>query len=298
VLETLGKRKAGPGWGPKSETQMSRKQYLQIAEKEVKRELGIDTSTSGAEKASSLQRSSSNRVPSKAESVAGVDATKSGDVSEGTVAGANGGDNTAVGLLPPLNSRAASNKSTASGAGGQRKQQQQQPPAQQHLRDGRRAPLPNGGGKEEPSPQTSPAAPPKFTRMRKHEAVGNLGRLPRYHVATLGGASKVGGAQPPLGATMGHGLLRDSSMDEPYFFPAQRGFELAGGQPPSPVARRSSSETSLRPGATPKALGSSASQGSIRLKMPAQDVGSRGGRMRPEDNSVAYRHFRNSMFPE
>mmetsp|Transcript_18804 Transcript_18804/g.47017 ORF Transcript_18804/g.47017 Transcript_18804/m.47017 type:complete len:546 (+) Transcript_18804:604-2241(+) len=53
----------------------------------------------------------------------------------------------------------------------------------------------------------------------KRDAIGNLGRFPRHHVGLLGTTASAGFArclpQPPLGATMGHGLRKS----DPFFFP-------------------------------------------------------------------------------
>jgi hypothetical protein len=57
----------------------------------------------------------------------------------------------------------------------------------------------------------------------KREAVGNLGMHPRDRVAELGSTSGWRLPQPPLGATMGHGLMRGSmtGREELHFFPAK-----------------------------------------------------------------------------
>merc|ERR1719272_1802876 len=65
----------------------------------------------------------------------------------------------------------------------------------------------------------APAAPPMQVRAKKMMAIGHLGQAPRLHVAPLGGPYGYGVAQPPLGATMGHGLVRHGSAKESYFFP-------------------------------------------------------------------------------
>merc|ERR1711924_412042 len=65
---------------------------------------------------------------------------------------------------------------------------------------------------------------------------GHLGRLPRLHVAPLGGPYGFS-AQPPLGATMGHGLGRSASSKEAFFFPPSKA-------EPTPLLR-ATSEASL-----------------------------------------------------
>lgn len=55
----------------------------------------------------------------------------------------------------------------------------------------------------------------------KREAVGNLERMPRDRVAELGSTSGWRLPQPPLGATMGHGILKKtlSGREELHYFP-------------------------------------------------------------------------------
>ena len=60
--------------------------------------------------------------------------------------------------------------------------------------------------------QKAPPAPPAPVR-RKYESLG-FGRDPRYHAPNLGGNLGLGAAQPVLGATMGHGLVKSSSNKE------------------------------------------------------------------------------------
>merc|ERR1712224_204422 len=74
-------------------------------------------------------------------------------------------------------------------------------------------------GEGESKVQMAPPAPSHYVRAKKMVAVGHLGRDPRHHVAPLGGPYGFGVAQPPLGATMGHGLHRHHSTKEAYFFP-------------------------------------------------------------------------------
>merc|ERR1712232_1257013 len=83
---------------------------------------------------------------------------------------------------------------------------------------------------------------------QKWEAIGNLPRPPRYHQPSLGGPfSSTGTAQPPIGATMGHGLIHSGSAKESFFYPS-----------PTPVL--------------PPALLKAASEGVLK-----RDAGSQGG---------------------
>jgi hypothetical protein len=70
---------------------------------------------------------------------------------------------------------------------------------------------------------TAPSPSAVHDWVHKREAVGNLGMHPRDRVAELGSTSGWRLPQPPLGATMGHGLLRGSATgrDELHYFPAK-----------------------------------------------------------------------------
>lgn len=59
---------------------------------------------------------------------------------------------------------------------------------------------------------------------QKREAVGNLGMHPRDRIAELGSTSGWRLPQPPLGATMGHGLLKgaQTGQHELHFFPTDK----------------------------------------------------------------------------
>jgi len=70
--------------------------------------------------------------------------------------------------------------------------------------------------------QRAPTAPAWRLRAQKNQ--GSLGclRPPRLRVAVLGGVRHIGPAQPPLGATMGHGLLRAGDSTSCFFFPSEK----------------------------------------------------------------------------
>jgi len=119
--------------------------------------------------------------------------------------------------------------------------------------------------------QKAPPAPPAPVR-RKYEALG-FGRDPRYHAPNLGGNLGLGAAQPVLGATMGHGLIKSSSNKEAFFFPA--------AVPDLPNVLRSQSEA---------ALGSARRGPSETTPRGPDDQ----GQLRPE-LSPAYRNFRHAL---
>lgn len=75
---------------------------------------------------------------------------------------------------------------------------------------------------------TTASAPSSVHNWKfKREAVGNLERLPRDRVAELGSTSGWRLPQPPLGATMGHGILKKtlSGRDELHYFPGTQASE-------------------------------------------------------------------------
>jgi hypothetical protein len=152
-------------------------------------------------------------------------------------------------------------------------------------------------GEGESTRQTAPTAPSHFARAKKMEAIGHLERPPRLHVAPLGGPHGYGVAQPPLGATMGHGLHRHQSTKEAYFFPDSKSQML-------PLLR-SSSEASLVSKKRPLSLPSSknASREDSRAQtapyasiMEDEDSPSHG-LMHADTKSSAYRNMRQALFP-
>lgn len=79
----------------------------------------------------------------------------------------------------------------------------------------------------------------------KREAVGNLERMPRDRVAELGSTSGWRLPQPPLGATMGHGILKKtlSGREELHYFPQGEG---VGGFLTGVSAGKSASNLGMR----------------------------------------------------
>merc|ERR1711976_539312 len=125
-----------------------------------------------------------------------------------------------------------------------------------------------------------------------YSSVGHLGRPPRLHVAPLGGSYGIGAPQPPLGATMGHGLHRHQSTKESYFFPdpkaemphflrstSEASF-MSKGRPPSKAASKNASREDPRAQTAP--------DNSI---MDGEDSPSHGV-MRLDKKSNAYRVMR------
>merc|ERR1712100_636811 len=157
--------------------------------------------------------------------------------------------------------------------------------------------------------QTAPPAPPMNVRAKKMQAVGHLGRPPRLHVAPLGGPYGFGVAQPPLGVTMGHGLVRHGSTKENYFFPQPI--------PEIPSLLRATSDTAIGPKGrgsprktSPRSPGRGLSREERSQTAPSNqfssmmDMGADGneesprhGMIRPEKKSQAYRGMRQTLFP-
>lgn len=154
----------------------------------------------------------------------------------------------------------------------------------------------------------APAAPPMHVRAKKMNAIGHLGQAPRLHVAPLGGPYGFGVAQPPLGATMGHGLVRHGSSKDAYFFPHS-------ATPEVPSLLRASSDTAVgvkgRGGSqlerSPRTGGKPGSRSEDRSQFKSIDDlmgGSRDdeesprhGQFKVEKKNAAYRGMRQQLFP-
>lgn len=211
VLHANGRQKAG-GDAENPNQVMSRKEYLAIAEQE--------------EAGGSVGDSTTKSPPPDAP-VPPVPPVLGGGGDVGGAPPAAGGD------LPPLQGRVPGGGSLGASA------------SQKQLA-GSRA-LPNAAqpsGEPLPPPpegkiNVDPAAPPPAFRS-KRDAIGYM-RPPRFHTPSLGGQPSpfTNSVQPPIGATMGHGLLHSGSAKDNYFFPLQT------PEPPSPLLR-SSSDPSLR----------------------------------------------------
>lgn len=146
-------------------------------------------------------------------------------------------------------------------------------------------------GKHQPAPQ----APPMFTRARKYDAIGHLSRPPRVHPPSLGKLDVFSpkATQPPLGATMGHGLLRHQSTVEEFFFPSFAPEHQAA----SSLISRSQSD-----GALPKDrdfnLLPSASLNPSNDDHPANNRSLSHGTLIAQQRSPAYRNVRKILFPK
>merc|ERR1719424_27192 len=148
-----------------------------------------------------------------------------------------------------------------------------------------------GDSPNPPEMVASPTAPPYYTRGRKFDSVGHLGCPPRTRVPGLGKIDAYSSAsrstQPPLGATMGHGLLRHQSLMEEFFFPPN---PLNGGSGSPSSARlgpRCQSAADL-PTARQQALANGLFQG----------MSPKHGNIVPEDSSTAYQHIRKQLFAD
>ncbi|CAK0830643.1 unnamed protein product, partial [Prorocentrum cordatum] len=88
--------------------------------------------------------------------------------------------------------------------------------------------------------QRAPAAPSWELRARQSRASLGSKPPPRYHAPQLGGSQLVGPAQPPPGATMGHGLLRSGSRND-FFYPVPQSAPRTSAAPsPASLPRQSS----------------------------------------------------------
>lgn len=278
-LESMGKRKAGPVDVHSADHHMSRREYVQLAEQELAMDGNGRSPVSAAmmAEARSAQQNSSWSSPTRAnDSRLEENPSTGGAAADGP--GANGGGAS----LPPVPmGRSAS--AVALGGGG----------TGYPAGGGRSAQKPPTQSGEKTTAQHDPPAPSPATRNRKFEAVGHLGRPPRYHAPRLGAPFGMGSAQPPLGATMGHGLIRHGSLKEAYFFPSPT------PDLPLSMLRRASSEMVVSPGGGNGSARKPPTPGRARPREPNPDAGPEPdseGKLKPE-MTPAYRHFRQSLLP-
>lgn len=265
TLESMGKKKAGTD--SNQEGHMSRNEYVQLAEREeaMGSQFRPSASTS-AEQTSKGQPASSGPggSPGRKKSNAAAGGAPEAASAQGPAAAAEGSGGGLGTTLPPLQQGSSPPAPGGPAVTGY-------PPAQSPPKTGVLA-----------QAQKEPAAPPPSTRSRKYESIGHLTRPPRYHPPKLGGQFGHSAAQPPLGATMGHGLVRHGSLKEAYFFP--------GPTPELPLGllRRSASEAGPGSGRRSPKGEHGASQGDADLNG--------GGSMKAE-MSPAYRNFRHALLP-
>eukprot|EP00933_Yihiella_yeosuensis_P015573 TRINITY_DN13545_c3_g1_i1.p1 TRINITY_DN13545_c3_g1~~TRINITY_DN13545_c3_g1_i1.p1 ORF type:complete len:663 (-),score=160.80 TRINITY_DN13545_c3_g1_i1:39-2027(-) len=325
VLESMGKRKVGPE-ASDEHRMLSRKEYVQLAEREVAGQGGMPSPFA------STLLSSSQMSPGGGGGGAGgggtgggpgggagggppEDGGAPGGAGGGAAAGPAGGAGGEAGqsTIAPA-AIAAAMEAAGRGIGGPTLPQIQQGGAVA----GAGGAYPGGGnisgatakGIQRPSSggdkeiQKAPPAPPAFTRNRKFESLGFV-RPPRYHVPQLGGTLAYGAPQPPLGATMGHGLMRHGSLKEAYFFPPSA--------PELPLhLLRSQSDTSLGPNSGRRGPNSGRrqsmqgdskiperplSRGGVEGDASIENSGEEHGKLRAEAMSPAYRNFRHALMP-
>jgi len=291
VLDVYGKSKAGPAMA-NTGSGMSRKEYVALTEKEVAYEAQFSSLSDPSAEHGADSGSPHGGPPGTAGSVPrSLDGGGGGHVG-----GASSGE-AADGTLPPIPGATSRDRSRGGTASGSR---------------GGTAALPAEEKKNKSEVQVAPPAPSMHVRAKKMQAIGHLGQPPRLHVAPLGGPYGYGVAQPPLGATMGHGLVRHGSAKESYFFPksipempellratSDTAIGPKGrGSPrrPSPRSGRGFSREELRSQTAPsKSLGSMMDNTEMGA---GGDEGSPGhGMIRPEKKSPAYRGMRQTLFP-
>jgi len=283
VLHSQGRMKQGADQENPNK-QMSRKEYVQLAEKEEANSAAYSGAAGGAAAKGPGDESIS---PQGAGSLLGDSVSQSRGLDPEASVGSLGGR---AGELPPLQPGGA----RMQGAGNsQRMGQAPATPAD--------SPAPPEG-----KVQTAPQAPPLYGSRSKREAISHLSKPPRYHPPALGGPYvQTGTAQPPIGATMGHGLVHSGSMKESFFFPSTHP-EL----PPSLL--RAGSEGALRSkdrslaslssvggGNTPKNTPKGSSKAGLR-KQGSRDIGGpdddeegeqKDGHILVDKRNPAYRNF-------
>lgn len=154
------------------------------------------------------------------------------------------------------------------------------------------------GGRDEKTIR-SPPAPHIYTRARKFESIGHLGRPPRAHPPSLGKldvSASPKASPPPLGATMGHGLLRTQSAVEEFFFPPSA---FAPEHALGTLMSRSASDPVLTKERGLK-LPISSKQSPTNSVQENIDESHRSphGLVFAEAQSSAYRNVRKQLFPE
>jgi len=280
---------------------MSRKEYVAWTEQEGAKEAAFNQIADAKEENTEDKGDASPQAPGERPGSSGRPDTASKSAGPGANAagGASGPANPAAAaagaqatlgpseVLPPIGGRT----SKVGGLSGSR--------------PGTSGSRPGSGGGGQVQVQKAPSAPPMHVRQKKMEAVGHLGRHPRLHIAPLGGPYGFSAAQPPLGATMGHGLLRSGSAKEAYFFPS-RSPEM---QELSSMLRSSQSEVSLAkersylsaPGSREDMRAASrdgmGSREAPNSQKEEEELARRNGMIIPERKSPAYRGVRQTLFP-
>jgi len=148
---------------------------------------------------------------------------------------------------------------------------QQSQQTQPHAGGGQEAQVVGGHSTEEASRSQAPAAQapaaPNWQLRASRSQVSLNGRSSRCRMPSLGGPRGIGPAQPVLGATMGHGLLRDATTKAQFFFPSDKAqTQASNSRPPTATGtrRRPASSTG----------GRAASAGAMRRPQSAAALGS------------------------
>jgi len=293
TLESMGKRRAGADLAAGNPRQMSRKEYVMLAQQEVM-DMQFHSDGGGSQKPA-LDAGDSVEAPGKGDgvgdtskrgSVVSKDPSQGGSQAGTAQAGEAGNAPTGSTHLPPLQPSGSQRSASVQRPGASASQQSSGAPRDDRSQQAPVAPV-----------QTAPTVRSFSTRAKRFEAVGHLGRPPRYHTPLLGGPSGFSAPQPPLGATMGHGLMRSGSLKETYFFPAKNS-ELPGGMLRSvseaslPSARRAEARKSQ----SISKRGSKPGSRESAEKGFEEDDEAAAGKLKPE-SSMAYRNFRSALFP-
>mmetsp|Transcript_17607 Transcript_17607/g.48324 ORF Transcript_17607/g.48324 Transcript_17607/m.48324 type:complete len:645 (+) Transcript_17607:111-2045(+) len=228
TLETGGKKKPGPADG--RNRQLTRKEYLTMADQEVGASGQGGYIPGGS--ASGGNSARGGDVPPAGDPPPGpiggsprpvADAVPDGVPPSVNGEGANPLGQTGGVALPPIN--------PVGGGGGEA--------TLAHM-TGLRGAAGNGGGPGEKNGEIRKAPPAPMTHFKsKFDSIGHLARQPRYHRPLLGGPYvSTGSVQPPIGATMGHGLMHSNSTKEAFYYPPAK--------PEPPQMPRATSEGALR----------------------------------------------------
>jgi hypothetical protein len=301
LLVSHGKPKQGPAI-PNSTGGMSRKEYVALTEKEIAYESQF-ASTSG-DSPSARARGQSDSTPQANPGGGPSPPTLARQGSAGlgaTASNPNGypqtGENPLESTLPPIPS--GMDRGLGNVAGGPRKAQTGNRGGGTGMGGmGSTGSLAKGDrGEGESNVHMAPTAPPHHVRAKKMEAVGHLGRDPRLHIALLGGPYGYGVAQPPLGATMGHGLHRHQSTKEAYFFPDPKSDMKAMLRSTSEASFASKKKSSSTAASKNASVEDSRAQTAPDSSITEDEASDKHGKMHADTRSNAYRNMRQALFP-
>lgn len=278
-LNYRGKAKHGRA-ADLSSGKMTRQEYIMMTQREVSGQTQMEFTATGGVRTFDGNTGASKDLSPKSSTAAKGNSADVPSSQQALPSGTDGGDTQLPAINPGRPPPSAINNASQPGVSGAL------------LKGTGAAPVPGQQNtslerQKESKSQALPVAPPIHLRARKFDSVGHLGRPPRLHMPSMGrldvfGSS--GAAQaPPIGATMGHGLIRHSL--EEYYFPPGVLESPASGCANSFAFPRSKSDSAL-----PR-------EKHVSTRSPGDESPSSDGRIIPEGRSTAYRNIRKQLFP-